>query len=304
TRLSRSTSLNNISNISVKDNQNYKLDCHDNIGNCHEQSSVPSKEGSAVIGKAEMLQMRRWMVKMVEELKIKRRVVLEAEMRAEALAEQLHTTQIHKDSELEEAKQREEKLEHSLARLRQQCEDRLKACEVEKIQQQVYKESNIHVQEKSRNEIRQLKTQLRQKEKQTCELEAQLQTEKTASAKLLSQWREAEGKLAELGQLYQACEGSITRLEESVVLACAANRRLSHKQEQHATAMLEKVRQINDLEAELVKARVQISELAVEAVKMDGAEARVAALNATVLQLKQENKRLEEQMEQEWQRRK
>ncbi|KAK3782875.1 hypothetical protein RRG08_002505 [Elysia crispata] len=204
-----------LNDVSVKGNCNFKLDCQGMKSTGHERSTFPSKEISVVISKTEMLQMRRWMVKMVEELKIKRRVALEGETRAEALAEQLHSIQIQKDCELEESKQREEKLEHSLAMVKQQCEDRLKALEVEKIQQEIYKDSYIHSQEKSRSEIRQLKTTLRQQDKQICELEVHLQTEKTASSKLLTQWKEAMVKLEELGQLHQICQKSLTRLEES-----------------------------------------------------------------------------------------
>ena len=54
-----------------------------------------------------------------------------------------------------------------------------------------------------------------QKEKQIRELEAQLQTEKAASGKLLTQWQEAEGKFEELNQLYRVCQKSLSRLEEA-----------------------------------------------------------------------------------------
>ncbi|GFR75799.1 hypothetical protein ElyMa_005784200 [Elysia marginata] len=181
----------------------------------HENASLLTKEGAAFVGKAEMLQMRHWIIEMSEELKIKRKDVIAAEARVEVMAEQLLSLQIQKDSQEQEAKRREEALEQSLAAVKQQCEDRLKQMRNKEIQHQSDTESSAHIQEKAREERMQLKATIRQREKQLRELEAQLQMEKSASSKLLSQWKETEVKFEELCQLHQICQRSLARLEEA-----------------------------------------------------------------------------------------
>ena len=81
-------------------------------------------------------------------------------------------------------------------------------------------------------------------------------------------------------------------LSYSVAVACKTNRRLSHKQDQHASALCEKVRQVEELETALIKARVQISEQPLQAVDRQRAETKVTLLQARLLQVRHWGKRV------------
>ncbi|GFO05836.1 hypothetical protein PoB_003234100 [Plakobranchus ocellatus] len=157
----------------------------------HQESSQQPKQQPSPpsINKTEMLEMRRWMVGIVEELKMKRKGVVEAETRSDSLEEQLHSLQVQKDAEQQSARQREEQLERSLAAVKQQCEDKIKAVEIEKM--------SCH-----------------QKEKLVRELETQLQSERAASGKLLTQWKKLDIKFQDLTRLYKICQQSLNRLDE------------------------------------------------------------------------------------------
>ncbi|GFS05681.1 hypothetical protein ElyMa_006526200 [Elysia marginata] len=106
------------------------------------------------------------------------------------------------------------------------------------------------------------------------------------------------------GEKTQATFYVVQTPEKALLVSCETNRKLSRKQDQHGNAMRDKNRQLEELQAELVKVQVKVSEQPLGAVDVQCAKGQMEALQNRILQLEEDNQRLEEQLQQDLDRRK
>ncbi|XP_035828058.1 golgin subfamily A member 6-like protein 22, partial [Aplysia californica] len=251
---------------------------------------------------ADLFRFRQLLVSTTEKLRRLETAEEKNESRIQELVVSNHTLNREKEDLLQQLKLKEQEYEQRLEDLRHECEDRLHRADVDKTSSEVKKKVTKEMQNRMKEELKQMQVKAYQQDKQISELQSQLASHHNSSDVALAHWTQMDVRLKELGGQYLKAAESLARLERGVDFARQVAKGLSYQVRHQQCEMRERTGQLVSVREEVIALRAQVTSRPVESFQVEEMRAQVEGMSRRVEQLEREREELTKELSRQTQR--